>query len=256
MLACGSRRLRRYDTAFIPLALQRNDAALAAGAAAGTLAMVLDAHHAEIETRLDRLKLERLLAETSVDRLLAVASACDAATGLSKEKHDPSNDLGAVALVALVAAGWGLYALGEIQGTRAAARTSPQGVTANDATPGSASEQGSGAGKKILYYHDPMVPGTKFDKPGKSPFMDMQLVPVYDEGGAAGNGKDAGGITINPRAQQNLGIRTAEVVTGTLARGSRPWAAWRGTSATLRSSRRAPTVMSKSSMPVPCSTRS
>lgn len=126
---------------------------------------------------------------------------------------------GAVALVALVAAGWGLYALGEIQGTRAAARTSPQGVTANDATPGSASEQGSGAGKKILYYHDPMVPGTKFDKPGKSPFMDMQLVPVYDEGGAAGNGKDAGGITINPRAQQNLGIRTAEVVTGTLAPG-------------------------------------
>src|SRR5438876_9464220 len=37
-------------------------------------------------------------------------------------------------------------------------------------------------GKKILYWHDPMVPGQKFDKPGKSPFMDMQLVPVYAEG--------------------------------------------------------------------------
>ncbi|UUZ51884.1 hypothetical protein LP420_38305 [Massilia sp. B-10] len=24
-----------------------------------------------------------------------------------------------------------------------------------------------------------MVPGQRFDKPGKSPFMDMQLVPVY-----------------------------------------------------------------------------
>ena len=37
-------------------------------------------------------------------------------------------------------------------------------------------------GKKVLYWHDPMVPGQKFDKPGKSPFMDMQLVAVYAEG--------------------------------------------------------------------------
>ena len=42
-------------------------------------------------------------------------------------------------------------------------------------------------GRKVLYWHDPMVPRHKFDKPGKSPFMDMQLVPVYaDE--AAGRG--------------------------------------------------------------------
>ena len=33
--------------------------------------------------------------------------------------------------------------------------------------------------RKVLYWHDPMVPGPRFDKPGKSPFMDMQLVPVY-----------------------------------------------------------------------------
>ena len=82
-------RLGRYDTAFIPLAVQRNDAALAAWrGGAGTLAMVLDAHHAEIETRLDRLKLERLLAETSVqlDYWLS-ASARDAATGLSREQQ-------------------------------------------------------------------------------------------------------------------------------------------------------------------------
>lgn len=25
-------------------------------------------------------------------------------------------------------------------------------------------------GRKVLYWHDPMVPGQKFDKPGKSPF--------------------------------------------------------------------------------------
>jgi Cu(I)/Ag(I) efflux system membrane fusion protein len=34
-------------------------------------------------------------------------------------------------------------------------------------------------GRKVLYYHDPMVPGNKFDKPGKSPFMDMMMVPAY-----------------------------------------------------------------------------
>lgn len=123
--------------------------------------------------------------------------------------------IGAVALVALVFAGWGLYALGERQGARTAAPSSATIGSPNDAARGPASSPE--AGKKILYYHDPMVPGTKFDKPGKSPFMDMQLVPVYDEGGAGGNTTEAGGVTINPRARQNLGIRTAEVVTGSLA---------------------------------------
>ena len=67
-------------------------------------------------------------------------------------------------------------------------------------------------GRKVLYWHDPMVPGQKFDKPGKSPFMDMQLVPVYADG--ADNG--AGGLAIDPRVQQNLGVRMAEVRTGTI----------------------------------------
>src|SRR5262249_17873311 len=58
---------------------------------------------------------------------------------------------------------------------------------------------------------DPMVPGQKFDKPGKSPFMDMQLVPVYADAVA-----DEGRVTISPRVQQNLGVRTAEVTKGTL----------------------------------------
>lgn len=42
--------------------------------------------------------------------------------------------------------------------------------------------------------------------------MDMQLVPVY-----AGGADDAGGVTISPRVQQNLGIRTAPVSKGLLA---------------------------------------
>lgn len=59
------------------------------------------------------------------------------------------------------------------------------------------------AGRRVLYWHDPMVPGTRFDKPGKSPFMDMQLVPVYadEEGGA--------NVRISPQVTQNLGMRLA-----------------------------------------------
>lgn len=61
-------------------------------------------------------------------------------------------------------------------------------------------------GRKVLYWHDPMVPGNKFDKPGKSPFMDMQLVPVY-----ADEGSSDGGVKVSPTLQQNLGIRFATV---------------------------------------------
>lgn len=68
-------------------------------------------------------------------------------------------------------------------------------------------------GKKILYYHDPMVPGNKFDRPAKSPFMAMMLVPVY----AGVEGADAGGVSVSSRIQQNLGIRTADVSEGVLA---------------------------------------
>ena len=61
-------------------------------------------------------------------------------------------------------------------------------------------------GRKVLYWHDPMVPGPRFDKPGKSPFMDMQLVPVY-----ADSDPGASGVKVSPSMQQNLGIRYAVV---------------------------------------------
>jgi Cu(I)/Ag(I) efflux system membrane fusion protein len=60
-------------------------------------------------------------------------------------------------------------------------------------------------GRKVLYWHDPMVPGHKFDKPGKSPFMDMQLVPVYADADTTD------GVKISPTLQQNLGIRYSTV---------------------------------------------
>ena len=67
------------------------------------------------------------------------------------------------------------------------------------------------ASQQVLYWYDPMVPDQHFEKPGKSPFMDMQLVPKY-AGDVA-----AGGVRIDPGLQQNVGIRTAVVEIGSLA---------------------------------------
>ena len=65
--------------------------------------------------------------------------------------------------------------------------------------------------RKVLYWTDPMTPGFKSDKPGKSPFMDMELVPVYeDEAGATV-------VSVRPEIVQNLGVRTY-----TVTRGSQP----------------------------------
>lgn len=59
------------------------------------------------------------------------------------------------------------------------------------------------SGRKVLYWYDPMTPGQRFNQPGKSPFMDMELVPRYADQQA-----DDGGVIISARQQQNLGIRT------------------------------------------------
>jgi Cu(I)/Ag(I) efflux system membrane fusion protein len=81
-------------------------------------------------------------------------------------------------------------------------QSAPQGHGA--ALPG-APAASAGGERKVLYWQDPMVPGTRFDKPGKSPFMDMQLVPVYaDEAGDAG-------VRVSSSMQQSLGIRTTVV---------------------------------------------
>lgn len=64
--------------------------------------------------------------------------------------------------------------------------------------------------RKVLYWYDPMVPDQRFDRPGKSPFMDMALLPKYADEGTAG------GVRIDAGQQQNLGIRTAVVEIGRL----------------------------------------
>ncbi|MHB0991626.1 MAG: efflux RND transporter periplasmic adaptor subunit [Burkholderiales bacterium] len=72
------------------------------------------------------------------------------------------------------------------------------------------------AGRKVLYWYDPMTPAQHFNHPGKSPFMpSMDMVPKY-----AGQGDDAGSapiLRIDPRIEQNLGMRTAIVRVAALA---------------------------------------
>jgi membrane fusion protein, copper/silver efflux system len=69
------------------------------------------------------------------------------------------------------------------------------------------------------YWYDPMHPDRHFDKPGKSPFMDMQLVPKYaDRVTNDGSGAPAGSIGIDPRVVQTLGVRLAAVEQGSFAR--------------------------------------
>jgi membrane fusion protein, copper/silver efflux system len=101
-----------------------------------------------------------------------------------------------IGLVLALAAGYGVYSLGMSRGMKMATPPTPAGDS----------------GRKVLYWHDPMVPGPKFDKPGKSPFMDMQLVPKY-----ADEGEEAGGVSISSRMQQNLGVRTALATKGVVA---------------------------------------
>ncbi|MEO6378497.1 MAG: efflux RND transporter periplasmic adaptor subunit [Caulobacteraceae bacterium] len=69
-------------------------------------------------------------------------------------------------------------------------------------------------GRKVLYWYDPMVPAQRFDRPGKSPFMDMQLVPRYADDAPAG-----AGVRIDPATTQSLGVRLATVQSGVFALG-------------------------------------
>jgi Cu(I)/Ag(I) efflux system membrane fusion protein len=68
------------------------------------------------------------------------------------------------------------------------------------------------------YWYDPMHPSQHFDKPGKSPFMDMQLVPKYANRAMSGGRGAPANIEIDPRVVQTLGIRLASVEQGSFAR--------------------------------------
>ncbi len=61
--------------------------------------------------------------------------------------------------------------------------------------------------RKILYWTDPMLPGFKSDKPGRSP-MNMDMVPVYEDEAPT---SDANSLTVAPQITNTLGVRTYPV---------------------------------------------
>ncbi len=61
--------------------------------------------------------------------------------------------------------------------------------------------------RKVLYWYDPMTPTIHFERPGKSPTMDMDLVPMY----ADQEENNPNVIRINPAMVQNIGVVTAPV---------------------------------------------
>ena len=114
-------------------------------------------------------------------------------------------------LIAFVAAavgagGYALYAKRVAAPMPPAAESNAPARIGEPSMPPSTPQPGKPQGeRKVLYWHDPMVPGQRFDKPGKSPFMDMDLVPVYADDVAGGT------VAIDPRVLQNIGVRYAEV---------------------------------------------
>ncbi|MDB5986366.1 MAG: hypothetical protein JWR16_1419 [Nevskia sp.] len=91
-------------------------------------------------------------------------------------------------------------------------------LLAPDHTAASAPVDTTPGDHKPLYWYDPMVPNQHFDHAGKSPFMDMQLVPRMPEADTAGGTATAGAVAIDPRVVQNLGVRLASVEQGQFAR--------------------------------------
>ena len=71
------------------------------------------------------------------------------------------------------------------------------------------------AGRKPLYYYDPMVPQEHYDNPDSLSSMGMKTIPKYAASGA-GTGQPTG-VTVDPAAMQRLGIRLATATRGTLS---------------------------------------
>ena len=71
----------------------------------------------------------------------------------------------------------------------------------------------AGSPRRVLYYHDPMHPSYKSDRPGTAPDCGMDLEPVYDGETPAQSGTP-GTVRISAEKQQLIGIRTVEVQHG------------------------------------------
>ena len=79
-------------------------------------------------------------------------------------------------------------------------------------------QTGDGGERSIAYWVAPMDPTYIRDKPGKSP-MGMDLVPVHEDELGEGGAQSAGSVVlIDPVVVQNMGVRIAPVVRGSLSR--------------------------------------
>ena len=63
-------------------------------------------------------------------------------------------------------------------------------------------EASEGAGRRVVYWYDPMIPDERYPGPGKSS-MGMELIPKYaDE-------REGAGVRVSSAMAQNLGVRVA-----------------------------------------------
>jgi len=80
---------------------------------------------------------------------------------------------------------------------------------------GPAREAGSEqANRKILYWYDPMVPAEHYDNPDSLSSMGMKTVPKYADEAPAGDALP--GVSVDPAARQNLGMRVVAAEMGIL----------------------------------------
>ncbi|MEF9674171.1 heavy metal-binding domain-containing protein [Pseudomonas sp. PCH446] len=110
----------------------------------------------------------------------------------------------------------------------------------------STADDGAKKERPALYWFDPMYPTQHFNAPGKSPFMDMQLVPKYVDGA-----QDASSVSVSPQLAQNLGMRTAVVVRERLPGGLDAVGSLATTSAISPTCRPVRRVLSSGSMIAP-----
>jgi Cu(I)/Ag(I) efflux system membrane fusion protein len=92
------------------------------------------------------------------------------------------------------------------------------------ASPAPQTSPAAAGGRKVLYWFDPMQPGTHFDHPGKSPFMDMELAPKYADEAAPPQGDSSGSgatVALSPQEVSAAGVATTEVRPSLLYRSLR-----------------------------------
>ena len=128
--------------------------------------------------------------------------------------------IGGAAAVVLALVAYAAFEAGVERGrTKAAGIVATANVTrpAPSATasspPAKAGDVDPSTGKRVLYWHDPMVPGHEVRQARQVAFHGHGARPRLCRRRA----RQSGGVAIDPRLQQNLGVRTAKAVAGSLS---------------------------------------